>query len=467
MGNASLRKYSKQKLPAPAQSPSAKNLKMKKSMLKQCTVSKQVSSGYPISDPFALGTEGDAMIDQLSNLSPEDNNHSSVVNGAPVKLFADKENPIDKLVGVVVTIFQESSYDEMFREVRPTTVPGERVSTYAMTCMDVKLLHDYLAAVVPIPEDQTTWRLMVTEIQQVPADSVVFNWECCSGCGDHQFPCSHDAGVGMREWCVECPSSPCGQQDHQERPHTEGGEESETMQFMSLALKRGHTVMCSDFSLKSLIFEWSEAHLGPNPFVKVGECDRQFQLEFVPADLQHEDVPQQLQVVGELCKDKGKAVVSAMPSTILYTVNPQRPKTSVYDLKVLTVVTETHSPIARRSFEGSHAGPLAEDMKCSIGKGGDLRKGAAGHVTLTYATGGQLITSMGHWIELTRINTSLESVLRVAAHEFGDEEVRAFDREYASKCTDNERFECVQKYASSMVQKSVPSRMKARTKYSS
>merc|ERR1712216_79227 len=173
--------------------------------------------------------------------------------------------------------------------------------------------------------------------------------------------------------------------------------------------------MCSDFSLKSLIFEWSEAHLGPNPFVKVGECDHQFQLEFVPADLQHEDVPQQLQVVGELCKDQGKAVVSAMPMTILYTVNPMRPKTGIYDLKVLTVVTET-------SYTGSSS-PLTEEMKCSIGEGPSLRRGAAGHVTLTYASGGQLVTSMGHWIELTRIDTSLESVLRVAAHEFGDEEV--------------------------------------------
>lgn len=89
-----------------------------------------------------------------------------------------------------------------------------------------------------------------------------------------------------------------------------------TMQAMGFALRSGFTVMCSDFSLKSLIHEWSEEHLGPNPFLKVGECDSQFCLEFVPSELQHEDVPQQLQVVGELCADKGKAVVNAMGCTI-------------------------------------------------------------------------------------------------------------------------------------------------------
>merc|ERR1712007_372259 len=98
--------------------------------------------------------------------------------------------------------------------------------------------------------------------------------------------------------------------------------------------------------------------------------------------------------------------------------------------------------------------------------GESLRRGLAGHVTLTYASGGQLVTSMGHWIELTRINTSLESVLRVAAQEFGEAEVRDMQREYASKSTDAERFECVQRRASTMVQKSVPSRMKCRTKFS-
>merc|ERR1712232_1209569 len=148
-------------------------------------------------------------------------------------------------------------------------------------------------------------------------DGVVFNWECCSACGDQPFPCAD--GDAMR------PRRRLGLPTTSRRSN-------ETMEFMGLAIRRGFTIMCSDFSLKSLIHDWSEEHLGPNPFVKVGECDSQFQLEFVPADLQNEEVPQQLQVVGQLCGDSGKAVVTALGGTIVYTVRPDRPMTNRYDL---------------------------------------------------------------------------------------------------------------------------------------
>lgn len=38
--------------------------------------------------------------------------------------------------------------------------------------------------------------------------------------------------------------------------------------------------MFSDFSLKALIGSWSEQHLGPNPFVKIGEISTGFNLKF-------------------------------------------------------------------------------------------------------------------------------------------------------------------------------------------
>lgn len=34
------------------------------------------------------------------------------------------------------------------------------------------------------------------------------------------------------------------------------------------------------------------------------------------------------------------------------------------------------------------------------------KKGQAGHVLLTYKSGGHILTSMGHWIELMKIDTS-------------------------------------------------------------
>ena len=61
------------------------------------------------------------------------------------KLFNETENLQDKLVAVVVTISAECSYDENFREVKPETVPGERVSTYSVSLHDAAKLLDLLS----------------------------------------------------------------------------------------------------------------------------------------------------------------------------------------------------------------------------------------------------------------------------------------------------------------------------------
>merc|ERR1719440_1967951 len=211
-----------------------------------------------------------------------------------------------------------------------------------ITCQQVKDLHVFLSSMVPVPEDQEEWISLLLDVRSVPADSVVFNWECCSGCGDHPFPCS-DQQCGQR-----------GDGANRFRGQDIPQSSSITMQFMGFALRAGFTVICSDFSLKSLISEWSEQELGPNPFLKVGGCSGQFSLDFIPEELQNEEVPQQLQVVGELCADRGKAIVEAMGDTIVYTVNPKRTETELYDLKVLTVVTD---------FCGDD---IADNLKCTV-----------------------------------------------------------------------------------------------------
>lgn len=230
------------------------------------------------------------------------------------------------------------------------------------------------------------------------------------------------------------------------------------MRLVGFAMRAGYTAMCSDFSLKSLIHEWSEEVLGPNPFVKVGECSDSFCLEFDPAALQDDEVPQQLQVVGELCAAQGKAVVSALGGTIVYTVDPKRRPTEAYELKVLTVVTD-HAEVSRQSW--------SPDMLCSTGSGDSERRGLAGHVSLTYKEGGgQLITSNGHWIELTRVDVTQDSVQRVAAKHFGAAEVGSFEDEINGLSSETERAECTQKRAHKLIKQSVATRMKSRTKYS-
>jgi len=381
--------------------------------------------------------------DEELDLTPSGSQGSASSND-PQRLFAGTEKAEDKLVAVIVTISEGSSFDPNFSEMEPQTVPGERISTYAISCLDVGKLHGYLAGHEAVPPAPSAWPNLIEDVRNVPADSVTFNWECCSGCSDSGFP----GRSGFRSRASRIRGTA--------RSGNNPAVASPTMQLMGLALSSGYTVMCSDFSMKALISEWSEEHLGPNPFMKMSvECNEQFQLDFIPAELQNEEVPQQLQVVGELCAEQGKAVVQAMGGTIVYTLNPHRAPTSVYDLKVLTVVSDW----------GMGDESLPEAMKCSVGNSGNEKCGAAGHVTLTYSSGGQLLTSMGHWIELTRIDTSLEAVARVAAHNFGEAERRQFTVEHECLRSDTERHDHLQRWSKELVQKSVPTRMKCRTKY--
>ena len=65
-------------------------------------------------------------------------------------------------------------------------------------------------------------------------------------------------------------------------------------------------------------------------------------------------------------------------------------------------------------------------MLCKIGE----KEGTAGHVLLSYKSGGKLITSMGHWVELMRIDTSEKKLFDLAEFEYGKEEVAQMKMEY-------------------------------------
>merc|ERR1712086_805144 len=107
----------------------------------------------------------------------------------------------------------------------------------------------------------------MVDCNAVQADSVVFNWECCSGCSD----------MGFQDESVSPIVTP----------------------LVKRLLDRGHMVMFSDFSLKALIHDWREDLLGPHPFVKVRTLGQSFRLGFDPAALSA--CPSaQLQKLGEL-----------------------------------------------------------------------------------------------------------------------------------------------------------------------
>ena len=90
----------------------------------------------------------------------------------------------ERLVGVIVTIFESSSYDELFRRVAPYAGEGEYVEVYALgSFMALSDLRTVLMrpargnAVPPLPEG---WEALARDLRRVPADSVVINFECCS-----------------------------------------------------------------------------------------------------------------------------------------------------------------------------------------------------------------------------------------------------------------------------------------------
>lgn len=93
---------------------------------------------------------------------------------------------------------------------------------------------------------------------------------------------------------------------------------------------------------------------------------------------------------------EGHCNVNAMGGTIVYGVDPKRADTDMYKLEVLTVAT---------TFKKS------ENYLCEI----NGNKGLAGHVLLTYKSGGHLLVSMGHWVELMKVDTSEKVLFEVAA----------------------------------------------------
>merc|ERR1711879_918885 len=99
----------------------------------------------------------------------------------------------------------------------------------------------------------------------------------------------------------------------------------------------------------------------------------------------------QLQKLGELAKD-GEATLGAMGGTIAYSVQWSKADCSAYNCQVLTVMTE---------FDGKAALPPSGAV-CQVG----AHAGLAGHVLLSYPSGGQLLASASHWIELSHLEVT-------------------------------------------------------------
>lgn len=108
----------------------------------------------------------------------------------------------------------------------------------------------------------------------------------------------------------------------------------------------------------------------------------------------------------------GRCNIHAAGGTIVYCVNSKNLNHNVYKLQVLTVVTTIPAP--------------KRHLSSKIGE----FEGSAGHVLLKYPSGGMILTSMGHWVELMKIDTSEKKLFEVAENMYGASEVKKMRAEY-------------------------------------
>lgn len=319
------------------------------------------------------------------------------------------------LVGVVVTLHDASSFDPLFREYAQEPAEG-RVSVWECSSTALGALVDALLGDRDPARAKDVYDELCAEIAAVDAESVVFNWECCSGCSDAGFV---DTALVMRT--------------------------------VEVLLARGHLLMFSDFSLKALLGAWrsgaAAGSFGACPLVKLGEFSSRFELRFDAAALQTCGSAQ-LERVGELC-ESGEASVAAMGGTIAYAVDAEVAAGAPYRVEVLTVATAFEgTPALERFSEALRGGRV-----CVVGS----HRGAAGHVRLTFPNGGAMLLSCGHWVELVKLDVTAERLMQVAEKTYGVERSAKMAEEM-SAAAPAARAQLVQDYARQIVNQNSPGR---------
>jgi len=315
-----------------------------------------------------------------------------------------------KPCAVIATFLSGHSYDCLFQNVLQCSPDPER--TVPVFMFDYIHIQPILARLrkQTLKFERETARIIddfAQCIADVENDCVLFNFECCSSCSEQGF----------------------GQMEHK----------ADIMELLRWIISNRHNAMFGDFSLKSLITEWESAILGPNPFINLGECSTSISLRFDCEVLQA--CPNaQLQNVGRMCHE-GHAVLTAMPSTIVYSVLPGNPQTDVYSLHILTIA-ERSGGFTRRGST-----PLLQ-----IGN----RKGTAGHIMLRYTTGACIFTSAGHWIELAHLDVSEEGVIKTSELHFGSDYAKQIKAEVEMISSEEQRRQFIQEQARQIVQSSAP-----------
>jgi len=305
---------------------------------------------------------------------------------------------------VIITSHSGSSYDKLFNHEKQE-VPDGIVTVYVASPTYYSVIQKRLEE--DKPSEDKVLEKVVKEIKELDPENVLFNWECSSG--------------------------------------FQSGFPGETIKVIKFLLDRGYMLMFSDFAMKGLIGTWDEALLGPCPFLNMSSCSGMINLKFEPQKLK--DGPSsQLEMIGNLC-ETGECSINTLSGTIVIGVNHEKSNNNgFYELEVMTIVTNIV------------VGQVHDSHLVSIGDS----KGTVGHAILRYKSGGLLVASAGHWIELKNLGNVSEQKIQEIVEQYSSGGKTGYMESYTelNNYTGEEREMRKQKLVSQMVQRSAPAKYK-------
>lgn len=333
-----------------------------------------------------------------------------------------KNSTNEHIVAVVVTISTGESYDSMFSDI-PQIAPDGVVAVYKMNPQFLPFVHQQLLGTLEtVPKQhQHVFEELFDNILSIDSNCVVFNWECCTGCSSDGF-----------EYYQE------------------------TVRLMKTLLENKFIVMCSDFSVLALNHSWDPELLGPNPLIIVGEIENNFEISF-QSDVLLNCPSVQLQKLADLCDDGSDVHLRASGGTTVFTVDQHIIETTnAYEFSLLTIATTFDGISARRfSIEQTKKKGISLKHRPHRLELGDL-KGFVGHCMFKFPSGGILLLSTGHWIELLKLNASEENVLRVASSLYSPQLVDSWRNALSLAVTPSHKTEMLSSYCAQIIQNSTP-----------
>jgi hypothetical protein len=360
------------------------------------------------------------------------------------------------VLSVIITILKDSSYDEIYRVI-PQTSPEGRVAVFQINPLAIgyflkKFNDENFTFDEEFKNSNSEFVENFTEIfeylKDIEPDCVLFNYECCSACGDFM-------SFSKKE---------------------------NTLKLIDIVMKRGSYFMFSDFSVKSLLLDWDENILGKNPFLQIGSNSSHFDLKFDKETLQNCDSAQ-LKTVGNL-SENGSLSIHVMGGTIVFGLDKEKIDEEKYKLEILTIADnikdflDSYEESDSKNFELEQVNQLfpqsqsqdqfeAEAEENQIPNNENLfnkknektkqkkfdkekyfvelknYKGAIGHVVLHYKSGGKLFLSAGHWIELSKVNVKLDDLEKVSKNLYSnkyDNEIEKIKNEDCNEYTKSKKY---------------------------